>query len=248
MEIFRSEEEDMAREGFMVYHEMLDFLLPYSDEERGRILTAMLKYSIAGELPEFSGNERFVWPVIQTKIDKDREAYEAACERNRKNISKRYERIPEPTTVYDRIPPYTTEYDGLPNLPTTTTTTTTTETTTKQEQKKETAHARGEFGWVKLTDDQYEKLLKDLGQEELDRCIQYIDESAQQTGNKNKWKDWNLIIRKCSRDGWGKSWEKTNTRQTQTPTRQKTMTAAEYNSRPKQNTDLDELRRMIGQI
>ena len=38
---------------------------------------------------------------------------------------------------------------------------------------------------------------------ELLRCIEYIDESAQLTGNKNKWKDWNLVIRKCSRDKWG---------------------------------------------
>ena len=23
------------------------------------------------------------------------------------------------------------------------------------------------------------------------------------TGNKNKWRDWNLVIRKCSRERWG---------------------------------------------
>ena len=71
--------------------------------------------------------------------------------------------------------------------------------------EKEIAHTRGEFGWVKLTDAQYEKLVKDLGKDEADRCIAYIDESAQQTGNKNKWKDWNLTIRKCSREKWGLS-------------------------------------------
>ena len=71
------------------------------------------------------------------------------------------------------------------------------------ESKREIAHARGEYGWVKLTDSQYEKLLKDLGQEELDRCIRYVDESAQNTHNRNGWTDWNLTIRKCHRDGWG---------------------------------------------
>ena len=68
---------------------------------------------------------------------------------------------------------------------------------------KESAHARGQYGWVKLTDEQYAALLADLGQGELDRCIRYVDESAQQTGNKNKWKDWNLVVRKCHREGWG---------------------------------------------
>lgn len=61
----------------------------------------------------------------------------------------------------------------------------------------------GQYGWVKLDDGEYTKLLNDLGEAELLRCIAYIDESAQSTGNKNKWKDWNLVLRRCSREGWG---------------------------------------------
>ncbi len=64
-------------------------------------------------------------------------------------------------------------------------------------------HAHGQYGWVKLTDNEYSRLLADLGEAELARCIAYVDESAQSTGNKNKWKDWNLTVRKCHRDGWG---------------------------------------------
>lgn len=61
----------------------------------------------------------------------------------------------------------------------------------------------GEFGWVKLTDDEYNRLLNDFGEAEVKRCIAYVDESAQSNGNKNKWRDWNLVIRKCHRQGWG---------------------------------------------
>lgn len=64
-------------------------------------------------------------------------------------------------------------------------------------------HKYGEYGWVKLSEDEYGRLLEDLGEDELQRCITYVDESAQRTGNKNKWKDWNLVIRSCSRDKWG---------------------------------------------
>lgn len=71
------------------------------------------------------------------------------------------------------------------------------------EPTKETAHKYGAYGWVKLTDSQYSKLLKELGPAELERCITHVDESAQSTGNKNKWKDWNLVVRRCHRDGWG---------------------------------------------
>lgn len=66
-----------------------------------------------------------------------------------------------------------------------------------------TRHKRGTYGWVKLSDEEYSRLLNELGQAELERCIQYLDESAQSNGNKNKWRDWNLVIRRCHRGGWG---------------------------------------------
>lgn len=70
-------------------------------------------------------------------------------------------------------------------------------------KKKPPKHKHGEYGWVLLTDEQYARLLADFGEEEVRRCITYIDESAQSTGNKNHWKDWNVVVRKCSKNGWG---------------------------------------------
>ena len=72
-----------------------------------------------------------------------------------------------------------------------------------EEETKERFRAYGEFGWVRLTDGQHERLLAELGAEELERCVRYVDEAAQKTGNKNRWKDWNLVVRSCHRDGWG---------------------------------------------
>ena len=61
----------------------------------------------------------------------------------------------------------------------------------------------GEYGWVQLTEKEYERLLDQYGQQTIDFYIRYIDESAQLTGNKNKWKDWNLTLRKAIRNRWG---------------------------------------------
>lgn len=75
------------------------------------------------------------------------------------------------------------------------------------EDSKENAsaprHFVGQHGYVKLTDEEHARLIKDLGQSEAERVIAYVDESAAYTGNKNKWKDWNLVLRKASREGWG---------------------------------------------
>lgn len=70
---------------------------------------------------------------------------------------------------------------------------------------KPTRKKYGRYGWVNLTDSDYNRLLNDLGQAEVERCIAYLDESAQTNGNKNRWRDWNLVIRRCHRDGWGLS-------------------------------------------
>ena len=69
----------------------------------------------------------------------------------------------------------------------------------------------GQYGWVKLTDEEYSRLSNELGGTELKRCIAYIDESAQTSGNKNRWRDWNLVIRRCHRDGWGTKQDRKST-------------------------------------
>ena len=73
----------------------------------------------------------------------------------------------------------------------------------EQQKDKPVRHKYGQYGWVRLSDEEYNRLSNDLGEAELKRCIAYVDEAAQSTGNKNKWRDWNLVLRRCHRDGWG---------------------------------------------
>lgn len=73
--------------------------------------------------------------------------------------------------------------------------------------KAEKQRKYGTYGWVKLTAEEYVNLLEKLGQQEFDRCIKYVDESAQTTNNKNGWHDWNLTVQRCAREKWGiKPW------------------------------------------
>lgn len=64
-------------------------------------------------------------------------------------------------------------------------------------------HKYGEYGWVQLTDKEYQDLKNLMGEAELKRCIEYIDSSAESTGNKNHWKGWKEVIRKCYKNNWG---------------------------------------------
>lgn len=71
-----------------LYSRYLQTLAPFTDAERGRIMTAMLTYSTTGEIPEFEGNERYIWPTVQAQIDRDASAYQEKCDKNRANGAK----------------------------------------------------------------------------------------------------------------------------------------------------------------
>ena len=66
-----------------------------------------------------------------------------------------------------------------------------------------TKHKFGEYGCVLLTTNQYEKLISDFGDKNyIDKVIDRVDEQCKMTGNKYKWKDFNLVIRKVIRENW----------------------------------------------
>lgn len=48
----------------------------YDDEEKGRLLLAMLRYAKDGTEGNMTGNERFVFPVFKAQIDEDIRVYE----------------------------------------------------------------------------------------------------------------------------------------------------------------------------
>lgn len=67
----------MAKEYVKLWDSYAAYFEPLSDAEVGRLVLGMLKYKSTGTAPEFSGNERFVWPAIRRDIDVAIEAQQA---------------------------------------------------------------------------------------------------------------------------------------------------------------------------
>lgn len=63
-------------------------LEPYSMEERGRIIWAMMDYKADEVEPQFDGNERYVWPAIKNRLDAEIAAYERKAATSRENGAK----------------------------------------------------------------------------------------------------------------------------------------------------------------
>lgn len=68
----------MGRPGIMLYFDILEPVRMLSDEDKGRLLVAMLEYGRDGTVPELDGALGIVWSFIQPKIDRDEENYDAS--------------------------------------------------------------------------------------------------------------------------------------------------------------------------
>lgn len=65
------------------------------------------------------------------------------------------------------------------------------------------SHAYGENGWVKLTDDELQKLIEKYGEVKVAKAIEYIDLQAEKTKNKNGWKSWRAVLQNAIKNNWG---------------------------------------------
>lgn len=67
---------------------------------------------------------------------------------------------------------------------------------------KEKRECYGEYKRIKLTKKEYEKLIDDYGKEKIDNQIKLLDEYIESNNNKNKYSNYNLVIRKSIRENW----------------------------------------------
>lgn len=92
-----------------IFADKEELLEPFDDAERGRLLTAMMRYALHCEEIPLAGNERFIWPVFKQMIDQSREA----LENKRKAGSARQQKAAEDnTTQQDAAQAQQTEAKG----------------------------------------------------------------------------------------------------------------------------------------
>ena len=90
-----------------------------TDEEKGRLFVAILKYGETGEIPEMQGAERILFPVFKAQIDREAGRSEAGKKavNTRWNKEKAEEPVREDTNVYESIRTDTNVYDTYEAIP-----------------------------------------------------------------------------------------------------------------------------------
>lgn len=166
----------MALNSINIYYSYLAAMEPLSDAERGRLLTACLRYSILGEVPELRGNERFLFPSWKEQIDRDKEKYAAKCKSLSRAAQKRWES--EECKCMQMDANASKDKDKEKDKD-------------KDKDKKEkdisieiSKKEFGEFENVVLTGEEHEKLVDSLGdigaREYIERLSSYLAQSGKQ--------------------------------------------------------------------
>lgn len=65
----------MAQPGVMLYFDILEPIKVLPNEDKGRLLVAILEYGKLGIVPDFDGMLALAWGFVRPKIDRDREEY-----------------------------------------------------------------------------------------------------------------------------------------------------------------------------
>ena len=78
------------KNSFIVYYQYAEHFELLTDEELGRLIRAMLLYDKDGTLPQYEGVLKMAFSFIKTQLDIDKDKFNTICERNRKNIQKRW--------------------------------------------------------------------------------------------------------------------------------------------------------------
>lgn len=105
-------------DGFVLYPEHVKVTKLLSDDERGRLFLAIAEYAETSCLPQGESNAFLTcFELMRGGIDRQREKYTEACERNRRNIERRWAKRPESvsTNIYDGIQPNTGVCNGIRN-------------------------------------------------------------------------------------------------------------------------------------
>ena len=177
--------------GIMLYFDLAEPLKGLCNEDKGKLLDAMLDYGQYGKDPQFDGILMVVWGFIRPRLDTDadryrtkvlKSTYSSYCAKARKNnetpldydswYAERYPTTPDDTERHRTV---SNDAERYPTTTTTTDSTTTTNTNTNKGEKP-SKHKYGEYKNVLLTDEELKKLQTEYPdwQERIEKLSSYV--------------------------------------------------------------------------
>lgn len=205
----------MEKNSFILYKDQQEIIDKLSDENAGKLIKAIYKYANTGEIPEL--NELLSIAIIPFKqsIDRNSEKWEETKEKRRKagKISaEKKKQVSTNQTHVESVEQKVTNSTHVESVEQTSTNSTVNvnvsdnvSVSVNNKEKnilKKEKHKYGKFGRVKLTDVEYDRLVSEYGQNFIDNQIESLDEYVESNNNKNKYTNFNLVLRRSIREKW----------------------------------------------
>ena len=166
----------MNKRSFILYHDYAPQFNRLSDEQCGKLIKGIFEYEITGEYPSLPKTADMAFGFIRNALDENRKQYEEVCKR-RSEAGKNsgvVRREKNKTNKMNKC-----SFEGTKQPDTDTETVTDTDTVTDREREEKNAHtlskkARGDFENVFLSDQEYQRLCKDYGNDVADEAIELL--------------------------------------------------------------------------
>jgi len=100
------------KDSFVFRKEWRDAISGFSDDVRLEIYEAIIEYGITGEIKQLKPLAKMAFNFVKTELDKDKQKYEAMCERNKANRNKAIDHSSPLVTTGDQTRPLVTNNDN----------------------------------------------------------------------------------------------------------------------------------------
>ena len=213
----------MEKNSFVLFKEQKEIVDKLSDEDAGKLFKAIFEYVDNGEVPKLTQLLDIVIIPFKQSIDRNSEKWEQIKEKRslagkasaEKRASKNKQNPTNPTNV-NSVKQTSTNVNKSQQSSTDSTVSVSVSDSVsvsvsdsvsvsvnnKEKNIKKEKHKYGRFGRVKLTDDEYFRLANEFGEEFIKNQIELLDEYVESNNNKNKYTNFNLVLRKSIRENW----------------------------------------------
>ena len=185
----------MDKNSFIIYKSFYKPVKRLTNEQLGRLFRALFEYQI-DKKEDVDDDIVIAFEFFKNRFDLDDAKYEKVVERNKKNIQKRWN---------NKDTKNTSGINGIPEVLVATKNTDNdndNDNDNKKKNIKKKKNKYGIYGRVKLTSDEYEKLIKDYDEKLITNQINLLDEYIESNNNKNRYTNFNLVLRKSIRENW----------------------------------------------
>lgn len=202
-----------GKKSFVIYTSWKRWLDGLNLEQKGKWLDWMLSYT-NDEHPDFPQDQAVMIACMmaQDTLKRDLQKYEQRCERTNRINEERKRKKEEQSqnnidTILQRsrtdivsdndndnvndnvnVNDISNDIDNKKN--------------DKEKASNEATHTYGEYKRIKLKDSQYKKLVDKFGENTTKLAITKLDEYVQSNNNKNKYKDFYLVLKKVIEEDW----------------------------------------------